>query len=318
MDNQVISWLLEESEPSVRCRTLTELLDYPADSAEVVAAKAAVSKCKNVERIFARRDGRGVFPAKPEYFGNWTTFIYLGALAELGVTGDDPRVWPVVDWILTPGDDADKHEYFMQKELAQYAYILDDANLGSCRQGGFLATLVRLGYLDDPRVRRLVDVYIGKGRWDGGYLCKWKKSRHAGQEPKSCYSATLPALWLYAALPASYRSGEKYEALIEYFTGRDMLFSKLEPGKRIGWDGLAFNAGPSDILKIAYSMGKLGLGNIPQMKSVWDILDAKPTVGGKYILERAETKKAILMDKQGEPSKWITLYVLLARKYRDG
>ena len=75
----------------------------------------------------------------------------------------------------------------MQKVFG-YAYILDEANLGSCGQVKFLSTLVRLGYLDEPRVKRMVDVFVDKGRFDGGYLCKWKKSRHKGQEPKSCFT----------------------------------------------------------------------------------------------------------------------------------
>jgi len=51
-----------------------------------------------------------------------------------------------------------------------YAYLLDENNLGSCRQVSFLSTLVRLRYLDDPRVKRMIEVYIEKGRFDGGYF----------------------------------------------------------------------------------------------------------------------------------------------------
>ena len=67
MNEQIKNWLLEEKEPSIRYRTLTELLDYPADSKEVILAKEAVSKCKNVERLFSRRNEKGLFPHKPEY-----------------------------------------------------------------------------------------------------------------------------------------------------------------------------------------------------------------------------------------------------------
>jgi len=31
MNDSVINWLLEENEPSIRYKTLTELLDYPSD-----------------------------------------------------------------------------------------------------------------------------------------------------------------------------------------------------------------------------------------------------------------------------------------------
>ena len=313
MNDSVINWLLEEKEPSIRYRTLTELLDYPNDHADAITAKEKVVNCKNVERIFSRCDERGLFPHKPEYYGNATTFVHLNALAELGITKDDPRIWPIVDWILTPGDD--NREYLLH---GQYAYILDEDILGGCRQVSFLSTLVRFGYLDDPRVRRLIDVFIDKGRFDGGYLCKGRKSSHAGQKAKSCYRATVPALLLYAELPAGYRSGKHYDALIEYFTSREMIYSKIEPEKIIAETRIGlFDGGLSHLLAIAYSMSKIGLGSIPQMNGVWEILRNKPQIDGKNILEVANSKKAILMDKPGQPNRWVTFYMNLFEKYRS-
>lgn len=314
-NNETIGWLLEEQEPSIRYRTLTELLDYPKDSDEVSAAKEKMTTCKNVERIYSRINEKGLFPHKPEYYGNFTTFNYLTALAELGITKDDNRIFPIVDWILTPGDD--KSEHFVGREFED-SYILDENNIGSCRQIGFLSTLVRFGYLDDPRVNRLIDVFADKIRFDGGYLCKWKKSRHKGQEAKSCYAATVPALHLYSVLPERYRNGKKYDDLISYFTGRNMIYSKTEPAKIICDTNLGFfSTGLSHILMIAYSMSKLDLGNIPEMKEVWKLIKNKPSAEGKYILEATETKKAILTDKVGQPNKWITFYILLSEKYKD-
>ncbi len=315
MNEQIKNWLLEEKEPSIRYRTLTELLGYPNNSNDVILAKEMVAKCKNVERIFARRNEHGLFPHKSEYYGNWTTFNYLTILAELGISNDDPRIWPIVDWILTPGDD--KLEFFNQKDLAPYAYILDDDNMGSCNKGNFLATLVRLGYINDPRVKRLIDLYIDKGRFDGGYLCKWKKSRYIGQEPKSCYVAAVEALLLYSVLPDKYKNGKKYDDLINYFTSRNIIYSKIEPDKIIADTNIGlFDGKLSNILTIAYSMCKLGLGNIPQMNDVWDILNNKTQIDGKYILETTNSKKAILMDSPGKPNKWVTLYIMLFEKYK--
>jgi len=53
------------------------------------------------------------------------------------------------------------------------------------------------------------------------------------------------------------------------------------------------------------------------MNGVWDIIDSKPTENGKYILEFQPTRKDILMDKVGQPNKWITFFVLLSKKYKD-
>lgn len=82
MNNEVINWLLEEKEPSVRYRTLTELLCYSSDNKEVIEAKKKVEHCKNVERIFSRRNEEGLFPHKPEYYGKWTTFDFLTIISK--------------------------------------------------------------------------------------------------------------------------------------------------------------------------------------------------------------------------------------------
>jgi len=106
--------------------------------------------------------------------------------------------------------------------------------------------------------------------------------------------------------------------LISYFTSRDMIYSKIEPGKIIADTRIGlFDGVMSHIMTILYAMCRLGLGNIPQMKSVWNILDSKPQTDGKYILEATNTKKAILMDKPEQPNKWVTLYTLLAQKEKS-
>lgn len=313
MQETVIQWLLEEAEPCVRYRTLTALLERPPTEEAVLHAKEQVSRCKNVQRILAKREPNGLFPHKPAYYGNWTTFTYLTILAELGLDGQDARIAPIVDWILTPG--ADKCEYFVQKELPN-AYLLDADNLGSCRQVAFLSTLVRLGYTNDPRVQRLLEGFVEKCRFDGGYLCKWKKSHFEGQTPKSCYTATVPALYLYAVLPQSYRAGKAYESLLAYFLSRNMLYSKTQANTIIADTSLGFADGSySQILTIAYSMARLGLYTIPEMQTVRTILEEKEQLHGKYILEKTNSKKAILMSGPGQPNKWITLYMQCIRHY---
>ena len=129
MEN-LINWLLEEKEPSVKYRTLTELLGKTETDPEVSEAKVAVLQSKNVNRLFDRLDDRELFPHISKYYGNFTTFNYLYALAELGLKKGDPHIDDIVDWILIPGED--KHEHFVQKEFQnEHAYLLDESNLGS-------------------------------------------------------------------------------------------------------------------------------------------------------------------------------------------
>ncbi len=61
-----IDWLLEAENPSVRYRTLTELLDRPLDSPEVCETKAQIADSKPVIDIFLNCQISGNLPgAKP-------------------------------------------------------------------------------------------------------------------------------------------------------------------------------------------------------------------------------------------------------------
>lgn len=313
----IINWLLEEKEPSVRYRTLTELLGKPETDPEVIEAKQAVLQSKNVCRLFDRLDERGLFPHISKYYGNFTTFNYLYALAELGLKKDDPHINEIVDWILTPGED--KHEHFMQKEFQnEHAYLLDESNLGSCRQTDFLGTLIRLGFGDDERVKKLIEVFVSKSRFDGGYLCKWKKSRHKDQVPKSCVGTTVNALRVFSLLPTEYRQTDAYKNLVKYFVSRNMIHSKINPDEIICSTNSFYNGcGLSHAYVLADAMSRLGLGDIDEMKEIWSILESKRDADGKIILEASDTKKTIIMDGIGKPNKYLTLQLLLIYKHKE-
>lgn len=314
----IVKWLLDEKNPSVRYRTMVEFLDLPMDDVEVIKAKDAVLQSKNVKNILNKIDEKGHFPHLPKYYGNFTTFTFLEALSELGLKKDDKNINEIVDWILTPG--VDKYEHFIQKEFQnEQAYLLDESNIGSCRQVQFLSTLVKMGFLEDSRVEKLIEAFIGKSKFDGGYLCKWKKSHFSGQLPKSCYRATVQALKLYAELPIVYRERVEYEKLIDYFISRKIIFSKIKQDSIIANTESAFYAsGASEIFLLAYSMSRLGLGNIPEMRTLWDILETKRDIEGCVILEQKEkSKKTIIMEDIGMPNKWLTLYMMLSYKYSN-
>jgi hypothetical protein len=316
MDNN-IEWLLEDNYPSIKYLTMIELLSYDIDSPETRAVRKNIFEQKDVKQILSKLNEEGLFPHVPKFFGNFTTFNYLDALSELGLKKDDENINKIVDWILTPGEE--KHEHFMQKEYQnEHAYLLDESNIGSCRQVEFLYVLVRMGFLVDKRVERLIDAFIEKSRFDGGYLCKWKKSHYKGQVPKSCYSATVPALKLYSLLPESYRKTKEFQSLLDYFVSRKMVFSKVKSDEIIASTVSGFYAtGASTIYSLAYSMSKLGYGNIPEMTKLWSIIDSKKDNNGRIILEHTENKKTVHLEAVGQPCKWLTFYNMLSEKYAN-
>jgi hypothetical protein len=303
----IVKWLLDPSDPCIRYRTMTELLDVPVDSMEAFLARREVLSSKAVTRLFDRLDHRGVFPHVPKYYGNYTTFRYLYALTDLGLRKDDPHINKLVDWILYPS--AEKREFFVQESLRdEHAYLMDESNLGSCHQIDFLGTLLKLGYYDDPRIQRFLKVFLQKSRFDGGYLCKWQKGNHLGQTPKSCYTAAVNALRVFSHLPTEYRETETFHRLLAYFTSRKMLYSKTDPQKMIASTISMYNGcGYSHLFVIADAMSRMGLGSIPEMEEVWSTLRAKQNANCRIPLEATDGKETIPMLRVGISNKHLTL-----------
>lgn len=93
-DDTVIAWLLQEDQPAVRYRTLTELLHRPARDPEVQDARKNIPRRGWVAEILARRDPAGWWVREkslytPKYVStNWN----LLALSDLGATRSIPAV----------------------------------------------------------------------------------------------------------------------------------------------------------------------------------------------------------------------------------
>lgn len=77
--NHIIDWLLEDENPEVKYRTLTELLNKPKDDPEVLKTYDSLLQSKTVGLIMDRFKLN-----KP-----WDDVTALCALAEFGLTRDD-------------------------------------------------------------------------------------------------------------------------------------------------------------------------------------------------------------------------------------
>ena len=79
---QVLDWLLEPNNPSVRYRTLTELLDREKDDVEVVRAKRQIPSSKMVAKILSKMHPDGYWLQKKsnsdEYVGDGVEYADYG------------------------------------------------------------------------------------------------------------------------------------------------------------------------------------------------------------------------------------------------
>jgi hypothetical protein len=302
LKQDILDWLLEDANPSVKYRTLTELLDRDRSDTEITNARKKILQSKEAEYIFSKLDKNGLWPHIPKNFGNYTTTYYLMALSELGLDKSDKRISRIVEWYLP---------YLSKVKTDRCAFVPLT-----------LRTLILLGYNSDQRVRKLTNQFLDDIRFDGGYLCGWKQNKYVkkgiNRLPKSCIQITGKALLLLATLPDQHREDMICSKIAEYFLRRQVIYKAGDLNTIIVQTNNFFPLMvPYTSLYIyLYALSALGYGNRPELDKAWSMLLKKQDEYGRFMLEQKPAKTIFPVGKVGHPSKWVTFYIYLASKYK--
>jgi hypothetical protein len=308
----VIDWLLEEENPSVRYRTLTELLDRPADDPEAAAAKAEIPDSEPVRKIFRKMHPEGYWLQKKpstgemigdgvEYGSYATTHFALAYLAELGLD----RSHPEVAWA------ADRYLSLQQPDGDFWNHI-------SCLNGYNLRNFLRLGYRDDPRFQRTLDLMLNTTRSDNGYLCDMHEGKYKTRAVKSCIRGSGKMLVAFAEMPETW-DHPRVQGLVAYFLDREVLFKTSDP-KALVDKNIIFTCFPFTwtitALELLYAFSTMGYGDDPRLARAWRVLEERQVDLGRYRLDYAPGQAILKPGPRGEANKWITFYALLSNKRR--
>jgi len=186
--NDLYSWLFESNIPSIRYKTLVDLLEQPAQLKHVAKQRQAILASGPVPAILARQTASGAWANEYSYYTpkyvstHWSMLL----LTELGMDGQDIRFQRGVDYMLGATTDE------LQVRLAT-------SNLGlSCFWGNLLRYALYAGRRDDARVQQLIqyavrDLHRGPCRCahNDGHACAWGVAR---------------TLWGLALLPPAHRT----------------------------------------------------------------------------------------------------------------
>lgn len=307
----VLEWLLKPDEPSVRYRTLVELLDK-GGSAEAAEAKRAVADSEQVKKLtetmhpegyWLQKDYKGrILGMDVEYGSFATTHFCLAYCAELGLD----RSFSFVD-------KAAERYLGLQKEDGDWWEHL------SCLSCYNIRTFIMLGYRDDNRVQRAIDRMLQTGRKDGGYLCDLHE-KGKGRPQKSCVRGAAKALLAFAETP-EYWKHERCLQLVGYFLSRNGIFRNGDHQRFVNKDMLTDSfpiTWRTNVWEILYGLSKMGYGNDERLADAWKAMESRKSADGRYLLDWTPAQSPCGFGKRGEPSKWITLYCMLAEKYREG
>ncbi|MGQ9492685.1 MAG: hypothetical protein ACUVR2_02840 [Anaerolineae bacterium] len=331
-----LSWLLEPDNPSVRYLALRHLLGHSKDDMEVQAARSAIPSSPLVARIFARQAPGGYWgdptsPYLPKYKSTYWTLMLLG---HLGLHRTDEPVQRAAEHIFRfqqpEGGFAEcseegawrEYSYVTQRRQAHgkqppepQAFMADLVHQMtlSCLTGNMVATLLRLGYDEDPRLWRAVGWLVSIQHGDGGWLCPYWKAHI--RDKHSCFHGTICALEGLAEIPLQKRSPQVQESLArgaEFLLMHRLYRSDHHDWQVINpsWLEFAFPwfSGYS-VLRGLWVLTRLGI-NDERMEDGLTVLREKQRNDGKWILEKAPSPMQVTLEKKGQPSKWITLKAL--------
>jgi len=339
---QVIEWLLEKENPSVRYFTLRDILDREETNSEVKEAKAAIPTYKVIEKMFSTQKPEGHWedpnsPYLPKYKSTYWQIMILGLL---GMDKSHERVQRACEFVLNLQlDEGGFSAYTKKTALNEYDWMRTKVTLKeklppdsnswaqsvviehqySCLTGNLCAALLRLKYYKDPRLVKALNWLVKIQNRDGGWLCPYWKAHI--KDTHGCFYGTICPLEAFSEVPQEERTHEMEQAIRRgaEFLLMHRLFKADHHGYRVinrQWLKFSFPWFYGyNVLRGLSVLTKLGYIEDQRLKDAVKLLLQKRRPDGTWLLENAPTgRMQANIETVGKPSKWITLNALRVLK----
>jgi hypothetical protein len=317
-------WLLESNNPSVRYFVLTELLEKPETEPEVIAAKNEIMNTGKVPIILGKQNEQGYWETPDKFY----TAKYKGTvwqliiLAELGADRNDKRIKNACEFIMENSQDRESGGFSVwhSKKLGGGRH----SGVIPCLTGNMVWSLIKFGFMEDPRVERAINWITKYQRFDDGegpVPKGWPYDKLTSCFSKhSCHMGAIKALKGLTAIPSDKRSidvQKTIEAGSEYFLIHHIYKKShdLARDSKPGWRRLGFPLMyQTDVLEILDILTSLGYWD-ERMQEAIDLVVSKQDEYGRWSLENTFNGRfQTNIEQKGKPSKWVTLKALKVLK----
>lgn len=316
-------WLLEPDEPGVRFWALQDLCGLSRASREVREAQDAVMGSACVRAILGAQspDGHWV-DAENMYLPKYRATTHsLLILAELGARRT-PSIERGIEHMFSFQRDSGHFLIDLPKTPKGRASTMKD---GCCLDGNILYFMAHFGYLDDPRVGRLIDFNVGyHSPKEAGWKCRSYPISPDGVFPANCYMGAVKVLKALASIPEGRRSPpvravieREVENILENGVYRYLRAPDGSRKDKEGWKRFGFPLFyQSDALEVLDVLTRLGVRD-ERMQDAVNLVVGTQGSDGKWILKNTFNGKMWCdIETKGRPSKWITLRALrVLRRY---
>jgi hypothetical protein len=324
ISSDILTWLKEKSNPSVRYFTLTELNGVQSNTTEAAASLQEIMQRGTVPVILAKQHPGGYWEAPDRFY----TAKYRGTvwqlmiLAELGADGHHPGIRKACEFILENAQDREGYAFAYRKRIKEAGGVHEEVI--PCLTGNMIWSLIKLGHLEDSRVQAGINwicKYQRADDQDGKAPAGWPYERYKMCWGKhTCHMGVVKSLKALAAIPEEKRNREVSNkiAILAEFMLKHHIFKQshnLDKVSKPGWKKFGFPLMyQTDILEIAEILVDLGLHD-PRMQEAIGFISSKQTASGKWIMENSFNGRMITnIEVKGKESKWITLKALKVLK----
>lgn len=317
--SQVIEWLLEEDEqnPGVRYFALRDLLKLPEDDRRVRRARKQVMRSGPVPAILEAQspDGTWVKSGGSGYSPKYRATVWqVLFLAELGADPADERVRKGCEALLRGG-------LASNGAFSAYARTPPSGAL-HCLNGNMLYALQRLGFADDPRVRRALDWQAGAILGEGdttfyksgtsgpGFACGVNLGQPCGWGAAKAMNALLEV----SPRRRTRRIKRALQVGAEFLLSRDPAEADYPYTERVSstWFKPGFPLSYwSDVLEITWALVRMGYAGDARLHRALGWIQEKRDPQGRWKLANSLNGKMwIDIERRGKPSKWVSLRAL--------
>lgn len=317
-----LPWLLEEDAPAVRQMALRTLLGRPPDDPEVTAARAAAMAAPQIAGILANQQPEGYWSKPgagygPKYLGTGWQVIFLD---QLGADGADQRIRRacahLLEWCPTANGGLGVSS--AREKRPPPSMVIH------CLSGNLLRALIGFGWLEDERVQRAID-WQARSITGEGFDRYYRSStsgpgfRCGANADKPCAWGAIRAVKGLARIPERAREPHVARAITEgasFLLSRDpavadypMPRGSTKPNR--SWFKPGFpSAYVSSVLDTLEALCDAGRAGDPRLEGALRWLLSKQDAQGRWKNEYAYNGKTWSdIERQGEPSKWVTLRV---------
>lgn len=300
MDEGTVSWLIEDKH-WLRYSVNTQLLGLPGEPYEAIAER-------EIAAIVTRlKDGMVGLPAlktgKVLYTSTGNAFWDLFFLADVGLTIPDLGLEREVEGV-----------FDLQQEDGSFVLQNGMRPRFHCISAILLSSLAKMGYQDDSRVERFIELVLESQRVDSGWHCALNRARGGKFEStESCPMDNLNVLMLLSH-SERFRNDPRMNGAIDLLL--DHWVRRAEP-----WRPYGFGIG-TQFTRLRYPEVKYGILRVldvlslfpyatkrPEFQHMLDYVIARST-GGRYFAESISRSYANFdFGQTRTASRWITFIV---------